>query len=155
LIAGFIDELILNYSIDAKAVSLLFSQGAILSYAIALSHPEKISKVIALSGYLNEELSKKIIGITISQTNIFASHGVVDQVIPVTWARKQHPFGRIRNRIYLQRIPIGHGISPQILLISKLVVKKKKVPNFGTFFFDKVKSDLLQKKYYRHCLRNI
>jgi phospholipase/carboxylesterase len=55
LIAGFIDELILNYSIDAKAVSLLgFSQGAILSYAIALSHPEKISKVIALSGYLNE-----------------------------------------------------------------------------------------------------
>jgi phospholipase/carboxylesterase len=47
LIAGFIDELILNYSIDAKAVSLLgFSQGAILSYAIVLSHPEKISKVI-------------------------------------------------------------------------------------------------------------
>jgi phospholipase/carboxylesterase len=38
-------------------VSLLgFSQGAILSYAIALSHPEKISKVIALSGYLNEEI---------------------------------------------------------------------------------------------------
>jgi phospholipase/carboxylesterase len=32
------------------------SQGAILSYAIALSHPEKISKVIALSGYLNEEI---------------------------------------------------------------------------------------------------
>jgi phospholipase/carboxylesterase len=65
LIAGFIDELILNYSIDAKAVSLLgFSQGAILNYA--LSHPEK-SEVIALSGYLNEEL-KKIIGITISQT---------------------------------------------------------------------------------------
>jgi esterase/lipase superfamily enzyme len=28
----------------------------VLSYAIALSHPEKISKVIALSGYLNEEL---------------------------------------------------------------------------------------------------
>jgi phospholipase/carboxylesterase len=56
LIAGFIDELILNYSIDAKAVLLGFSQGAILSYAIALSHPEKISKVIALSGYLNEEI---------------------------------------------------------------------------------------------------
>jgi phospholipase/carboxylesterase len=45
LIAGFIDELILNYSIDAKVVSLLgFSQGAILSYAIVLSHPEKSAK---------------------------------------------------------------------------------------------------------------
>jgi phospholipase/carboxylesterase len=42
LIAGFIDELILNYSIDAK-VLLGFSQGAILSYAV-LSHPEKSAK---------------------------------------------------------------------------------------------------------------
>jgi phospholipase/carboxylesterase len=50
LIAGFIDELILNYSIDAKAVSLLgFSQGAILlCYCFITSR--KISKVI-LSGY--------------------------------------------------------------------------------------------------------
>jgi phospholipase/carboxylesterase len=101
LIAGFIDELILNYSIDAKAVSLLGSQGAILSYA-ALSHPEKISKVIALSGYLNEEIiEENYRNNDFSKLNIFASHGVVDQVIPVTWARKQHPFGRIRNRIYL------------------------------------------------------
>jgi phospholipase/carboxylesterase len=44
LIAGFIDELILNYSIDAKAVSLLLQPGAILSYAIALSHPKKLAK---------------------------------------------------------------------------------------------------------------
>jgi hypothetical protein len=106
LIAGFIDELILNYSIDAKAVSLLGFSQVILSYAIVLSHPEKISKVIALSGYLNEEIiEENYRNNDFSKLNIFASHGVVDQVIPVTWARKQHPFGRIRNRIYLQRIP--------------------------------------------------
>jgi phospholipase/carboxylesterase len=69
-----------------------FSQGAILSYAIALSHPEKISKVIALSGYLNEEIiEENYRNNDFSKLNI-ASHGVVDQVIPVTWARKQHPF---------------------------------------------------------------
>jgi phospholipase/carboxylesterase len=44
LIAGFIDELILNYSIDAKAVSLLgFSQGAIL-VMLLLYHIQKKSK---------------------------------------------------------------------------------------------------------------
>jgi phospholipase/carboxylesterase len=44
LIAGFIDELILNYSIDAKAVSLLgFSQGAILSYATLSSEKNQQS----------------------------------------------------------------------------------------------------------------
>jgi phospholipase/carboxylesterase len=117
LIAGFIDELILNYSIDAKAVSLLgFSQGAILSYAIALSHPEKISKVIALSGYLNEELiEENYRNNDFSKLNIFASHGVVDQVIPVTWARKTTPFlDALGIESIYKEYPIGHGISPQI-----------------------------------------
>jgi phospholipase/carboxylesterase len=92
LIAGFIDELILNYSIDAKAVSLLgFSQGAIL-VMLLLSHPEKLA-VIALSGYLNEEIiEENYRNNDFSKLNIFASHGVVDQVIPVTWARKTTPF---------------------------------------------------------------
>ena len=57
LIVGFIDELIAKYPIDATQVSLIgFSQGAILSYATALSYPEKISRVVALSGYLNEKI---------------------------------------------------------------------------------------------------
>jgi hypothetical protein len=83
------------------------------------------------------KLSKKIIGITISKLNIFASHGVVDQVIPVTWARKQHPFGRIRIESIYKEYPIGHGISPQILLISKLVViqTKKRFQIWNLFFF--------------------
>jgi phospholipase/carboxylesterase len=117
LIAGFIDELILNYSIDAKAVSLLgFSQGAILSYAIALSHPEKINKVIALSGYINEEiLEENYRNNDFSKLSIFASHGVVDQVIPVTWARKTTPFlDTLGIESIYKEYPIGHGISPQI-----------------------------------------
>jgi phospholipase/carboxylesterase len=53
LIAGFIDELIPQLSIDPKAVSLLgFSQGAILSYAV-LCHILK-NQVIALSGYMKK-----------------------------------------------------------------------------------------------------
>jgi phospholipase/carboxylesterase len=68
-------------------------QRCYLSYAIALSHPEKISKVIALSGYLNEEIiEENYRNNDFSKLNIFASHGVVDQVIPVTWARKTTPF---------------------------------------------------------------
>jgi phospholipase/carboxylesterase len=74
-------------------VSLLGFRRCYLSYAIALSHPEKISKVIALSGYLNEEIiEENYRNNDFSKLNIFASHGVVDQVIPVTWARKTTPF---------------------------------------------------------------
>jgi hypothetical protein len=81
-----------------------------------------------------KKLSKKIIGITISQN--LTSHGVVDQVIPVTWARKQHPFGRIRNRIYLQRIPNwSWNIATDFLLISKLVVIQTKRFQIWNLFF--------------------
>jgi phospholipase/carboxylesterase len=117
LIASFIDELIDTYPIDSKAVSLLgFSQGAILSYAIALSHPEKIKNVIALSGYISAAICEENYqNNDFSQLKIFASHGVVDQVIPITWARKVKPFlDALAIESIYKEYPIGHGISPQI-----------------------------------------
>jgi phospholipase/carboxylesterase len=52
-----------------------------LSYAIALSHPEKISKVIALSGYLNEEIIEENYRNNDFSKNLtyFISKGVVDE----------------------------------------------------------------------------
>ena len=58
IIANFIDELVATYSIDANNVSLIgFSQGAILGYAVALSYPEKVQRLVAMSGYLNTEIA--------------------------------------------------------------------------------------------------
>jgi phospholipase/carboxylesterase len=117
LIAGFIDELTTNYPIDSSKISLLgFSQGAVLSYAVALSHPEKIQKVIALSGYLSEAIFEKdYLKNDLSKLKIFASHGTADQVIPVDWARKTKPFlDKLGIASVYKEYPIGHGISPQI-----------------------------------------
>jgi phospholipase/carboxylesterase len=152
LIAGFIDELILNYSIDAKAVSLLAS-AKVLSKLCYFITSRKISKVIALSGYLNEEIiEENYRNNDFSKLNIFASHGVVDQVIPVTWENNTLLDALGIESIYKD---IGHGISPQIFADFKTGCnKQKKVPNLEPFFI-LIKSDLLQKKYYRHCLRNI
>ena len=44
------------YDIDPSNISLLgFSQGCILSIALALNHPEKFKNIIGLSGYICEE----------------------------------------------------------------------------------------------------
>ena len=116
LIAKFIEELTVNYPIDSQNVTLIgFSQGSILSYAVALSHPEKIQKVVAMSGYLNEEiLDENYLKNSFSNLKIFAAHGTVDQVIPVEWARKAKPFldnlGIIST---YKEYPMGHGVSPQ------------------------------------------
>jgi phospholipase/carboxylesterase len=116
LIIQFIDELIAKYPIDATQVSLIgFSQGAILSYATALSYPEKIARVVALSGYLNENIIKKDFkSKDLSNLKLFISHGTVDQVIPVDWARKAQPFlQNLGLEVMYKEYPIGHGVAPQ------------------------------------------
>jgi phospholipase/carboxylesterase len=116
LIARFIDELIQNYPIDTQKVTLIgFSQGAILSYAVALSYPEKVQKVVAMSGYLNLEIiAEDYLKNNFSNLKIFASHGTVDQVIPVEWARKTPAIAEnLGINITYKEYPIGHGVAPQ------------------------------------------
>ncbi len=116
LIVKFIDELIENYPIDAKNITLIgFSQGSILSYAVALSNPKKVQRLVAMSGYLNTEIA--VDGFEkndFSNLKIFASHGTVDQVIPVEWARKSPTIlENLGISCVYKEYPIGHGVSPQ------------------------------------------
>ncbi|RTY72718.1 alpha/beta hydrolase [Flavobacterium sp. LS1R10] len=116
LIAGFIDELIQTYPINAEKVTLIgFSQGSILSYAVALSYPEKVQKVVAMSGYLNLEIvTEDYLKNNFHTLKIFASHGTVDQVIPVEWARKTPAIvENLGINITYKEYPIGHGVAPQ------------------------------------------
>lgn len=116
LIAGFIDEVVKQYPIDAKNVTLIgFSQGAILSYATALTYPEKVAKVVALSGYFNQEIMPEVIDTkAISHLKFFVSHGSVDQVIPVEWARKAKPaLENLGLETEYHEYPVGHGVAPQ------------------------------------------
>ena len=119
LIAKFIDEVLATYTnIDAKNVSLLgFSQGSILSYAVALTYPDKIKNIVALSGYVNHDILPTDVKAQTKAYNhldFYCSHGSVDQVIPVDWARQTQPF---LNTIDVQNVyaefPVGHGVAPQ------------------------------------------
>lgn len=116
LIRRFIDELPSAYAIDPEAITLVgFSQGAILSYAVALSHPEKVKQVAAMSGYLNPDImaegfEKNEFG----KLRFFISHGAVDQVVPVDWARKAKPMlDALGVEAVYKEYPIGHGVAPQ------------------------------------------
>jgi phospholipase/carboxylesterase len=116
VIAGFIDELVANYPIDANDVNLVgFSQGSILSYAVALSYPEKINKVVAMSGYINLDIiAEDYLKKDLSKLKIFASHGTVDQVIPVDWARKTPAIlEKLGITTTYKEYPVGHGVAPQ------------------------------------------
>lgn len=116
LIAKFIDEAKDAYPVNKNNVTLLgFSQGTILSYAVALTYPEKVKNVIALSGYVNKDiLSEGINKKDYSNLDFYCSHGSVDQVIPVAWARQTEPFlTSLKIKHKYSEFPVGHGVAPQ------------------------------------------
>ena len=115
-IKEFIDEVIKNYPVDPDNINLLgFSQGSILSYAVALSYPEMINNVVALSGYVNQGILKDgFENNDFSNLDFYCSHGSVDQVIPVDWARKTKPFlDNLNIKNAYSEFPVGHGVAPQ------------------------------------------
>lgn len=114
IIAHFVDEMQEKYQTQqGKTFVLGFSQGAILSYAVSFLHPNKINYVVALSGYINTELLPKVFPTQIT-TKYYASHGSVDQVLPVEWARKTKPFlEKNELKVVYFEYPVGHGVSPQ------------------------------------------
>lgn len=116
LIAQSIDEAIAAYPIDSSNITLLgFSQGTILSYAVALTYPEKVKNVVALSGYINEDiLPESIDTAKVKDIQFYCSHGSVDQVIPVDWARKAPEFLKALGiEAKYSEFPVGHGVAPQ------------------------------------------
>tara|TARA_B100000809_G_C15108412_1_gene519635 strand:+ start:1180 stop:1821 length:642 start_codon:yes stop_codon:yes gene_type:complete len=115
-IADFIDEACAKYPVHKENVTLLgFSQGTILSYAVALTYPEKVKNIIALSGYVSEDmLPDNLKNKDYAHLDFYCSHGSADQVIPPDWARKAP---KILNDLKIKNtyseFPVGHGVAPQ------------------------------------------
>ena len=123
----FIDLLIAQENLDAENVFIAgFSQGAILSYSIALNYPTKVKNVMILSGYPEF----KIIGDfdqtqDFSNLNFFVSHGTEDVVLPIEAGRLGEKLLNdlnIKNEYHEYRS--GHGIVPQNYFDFMAFIKK-------------------------------
>lgn len=115
-IASFVKEATETYNLNPDTITLLgFSQGCILSLAVALSYPQLVKNIIGLSGYIDPEMLKhNFEKADFSHLNIFVSHGSVDQVIPLEWAEKTVPFlEQVGIKTELKVYPVGHGVAPQ------------------------------------------
>ena len=116
IIVSCIEQACTQYDLDKNNVSLLgFSQGCILSMALAINRPELIKNVIGLSGYIckefiEEDRTKK----DFSHLDFYCSHGSSDQVIPVDWARETPNFLTEKGiKHTYSEFPVGHGVAPQ------------------------------------------
>ncbi len=111
LIVDTVDELIKIHKLDADDISLLgFSQGAILSWAIAYHHSDRIRRIIALSGMVHESVDSS------SPPNFIAysSHGIKDQVIPISLPRTTIlPLSNAHEAITYHEFEDGHNVSQE------------------------------------------
>ncbi len=115
-IEELLDFVIQKYHVNPKKVFLLgFSQGSILSYAVGLRNPNKIQHVLALSGYINPEIiPNSLTKESVKHIGFFISHGTVDQVLPVDWARNSLPIlDTLEIEYDYKEYNVGHGINPQ------------------------------------------
>jgi phospholipase/carboxylesterase len=83
LILKFIAELKKKYSINPKEIYVMgFSQGAMMSYEVGLTHPDLVKGIGVLSGRLFPALKEEIQGNTeLQKLRIFISHGTTDDRI--------------------------------------------------------------------------
>jgi phospholipase/carboxylesterase len=118
-ITTFLEELKVAFSINPNNMNVLgFSQGAILSYGLSLSQPGLFRNVVAMSGYISEDLIAGRDGLEVRfreseiKTNYFISHGTVDQVIPYEWAKNAPQIMEEIGADYVFKdYPIGHGVA--------------------------------------------
>ena len=110
----FIQEAVEAYTLDESRISLLgFSQGTVLSFALALSYPELIQNVVGMSGYIDENiLIQGYAEKDHSHLQMYVSHGQLDPVIPLSWASKTPSFlDRLGIAHVFEEFPTGHGVS--------------------------------------------
>ena len=103
--------MIKKYDLNPKDITLIgFSQGAILSWSLAFNYPNHFRRIVALSGFLIENLIKTK-EVTFSA---FASHGMEDPVIPHQWANKSiGPLAAKYDQIEFYTYPMGHMVSQE------------------------------------------
>ncbi len=114
LLIRFVSDLPARIGTDPQRTYLFgFSQGAILSLALAWRIPERLAGVIAANGYLDPALTEQPPAPALAQLPILQLHGSYDDVIPVEHAHATRDL--LRQYAPLHRYhedPVGHSLHP-------------------------------------------
>ena len=114
----FAAEALEAYGLDPNGIYLLgFSQGAILSLSLALTRPDLLAGVVAISGRtLPQSVPTSDPPPGTEGLPVFIAHGTQDAVLPIQYARQTHDiFSRLPVSLTYREYPTGHRISAALL----------------------------------------
>lgn len=113
----FFEDIKKGYAVDpAKVFFCGFSMGTMMSYAIALTHPDAVAGVIANSGYVPEETDLKFHWDKVKRKPFFVAHGTFDPVIPVMFSRRAKALlEQAQAAVWYREYDMGHQITEETL----------------------------------------
>jgi len=114
----FIDEIIANYPVDKNKLYLLgFSQGSIMSMSYALTKPQRVTGVIAQSGYIPQESGLQIDEAGVKNKPFILTHGIQDPMLPVNWARRSRDtLQKLETNLEYHEFNMGHQVTEESLI---------------------------------------
>ncbi len=119
LVTKFITQIVDKYEANARNVYVMgFSQGAIMSYAVGLTAPDKVKGIGVLSGMLYPSVKEKIVvSPQLKRLKIFIAHGTSDERITFTYGRaaKDHLVSIGLKPEFHQYPGMGHSISNTVM----------------------------------------
>jgi len=85
----FLDAWSASAGIDGRTFDVMgFSLGAVLAYALAATHPERIRSIAALAGFLPPGVEDLLAARPLAGKAVFVTHGTNDDMVPIERARK-------------------------------------------------------------------
>jgi phospholipase/carboxylesterase len=84
---ALVEDFILAPTEDNRVHLVGFSQGAAMAYAFALTHPQKVASIAALSGFSPQDAGDLTADSPLHGKPVFITHGSEDELVPLDRAR--------------------------------------------------------------------
>lgn len=117
LLRQFVVKLLEAYPVDRKRIFVLgFSQGAVMSYALGLTDPQRYTGIAALSGYIAPQTQHDAAKNKLAGLPVFLTHGTYDDVIPVSFGHAARDWLQgMAAEVEYHEYALGHQISHNTL----------------------------------------
>jgi len=115
-ITAFISQIKKEYHLDEIYLGG-FSQGAIMSYSIALTQPSTLKGIIILGGRILEEIKPAVKqNVTLTKLKVFVAHGVQDGTLPIHYARDAKTYlETMQVQLSYHEYNMGHQINADVI----------------------------------------